>query len=90
MTSIGTAGQGRQVQGQQVLPGMPARLYPCTPSRLTTWLDCPRRYRFTYLDRPQPAKGPAVGAPQPGCGGAHCPGPLVEPALPPPSARSRA
>ncbi len=58
MTSIGTAGQGRQVQGQQVLPGMPARLYPCTPSRLTTWLDCPRRYRFTYLDRPQPAKGP--------------------------------
>jgi hypothetical protein len=58
VTSIGTAGQGRQVQGQQVLPGMPARLYPCTPSRLTTWLDCPRRYRFTYLDRPQPAKGP--------------------------------
>jgi len=58
VTSIGTAGQGRQVHGQQVLPGMPARLYPCTPSRLTTWLDCPRRYRFTYLDRPQPAKGP--------------------------------
>jgi RecB family exonuclease len=38
--------------------GMPARLYPCTPTRLTTWLDCPRRYRFTYLDRPQPPKGP--------------------------------
>jgi putative RecB family exonuclease len=36
---------------------MPTRLYPCTPTRLTTWLDCPRRYRFAYLDRPQPPKG---------------------------------
>jgi RecB family exonuclease len=41
-----------------MLAGMPTRLYPCTPTRLTTWLDCPRRYRFAYLDRPQPAKGP--------------------------------
>jgi RecB family exonuclease len=40
------------------LEGMPTRLYSCTPSRLTTWLDCPRRYRMTYLDRPQPGKGP--------------------------------
>lgn len=38
--------------------GMPRRLYPCTPSRLNTWLDCPRRYRMTYLDRPAPRKGP--------------------------------
>jgi RecB family exonuclease len=30
----------------------------CTPTRLTTWLDCPRRYRFTYVDRPPPPKGP--------------------------------
>ena len=37
--------------------GMPARLFTCTPSRLTTWLDCPRRYRFVYVDRPSPAKG---------------------------------
>ncbi|MGH8968614.1 MAG: RecB family exonuclease [Actinomycetes bacterium] len=37
---------------------MPRRLYACTPTRLTTWLDCPRRYRFSYLDRPQPPKGP--------------------------------
>ncbi|RCG18685.1 PD-(D/E)XK nuclease family protein [Sphaerisporangium album] len=37
---------------------MPKRLYTCTPSRLNTWLDCPRRYRFTYLDRPAPPKGP--------------------------------
>ncbi len=38
--------------------GMPRRLYPCTPSRLRAWLDCPRRYRMTYLDRPAPPKGP--------------------------------
>jgi RecB family exonuclease len=39
--------------------GMPRRLYACTPTRLSTWLDCPRRYRMSYLDRPPPAKGPA-------------------------------
>ncbi len=38
--------------------GMPRRLFTCTPTRLTTWLDCPRRYRMTYLDRPPPGKGP--------------------------------
>ncbi|MBB2913528.1 RecB family exonuclease [Streptosporangium becharense] len=43
---------------QLPLEGMPRRLYACTPSRLNTWLDCPRRYRFTYLDRPTPSKGP--------------------------------
>ena len=37
--------------------GMPTRLFTCTPSRLATWLDCPRRYRFVYVDRPTPAKG---------------------------------
>jgi RecB family exonuclease len=37
---------------------MPRRLYSCTPTRLSTWLDCPRRYRMTYLDRPAPPKGP--------------------------------
>lgn len=38
--------------------GMPTRLYPAAPSRLSTYLDCPRRYRMAYLDRPQPPKGP--------------------------------
>ena len=38
--------------------GMPRRLYTCTPTRLTSWLDCPRRYRMSYLDRPVPPKGP--------------------------------
>jgi RecB family exonuclease len=37
--------------------GMPKRLYSCTPTRLATWLDCPRRYRMSYLDRPAPPKG---------------------------------
>jgi RecB family exonuclease len=41
------------------LEGMPTRLFSCTPSRLTTWSDCPRRYRMTYLDRPAPQRGPA-------------------------------
>ena len=43
---------------QPVLEGMPRRLYPCTPTRLSAWLDCPRRYRMSYLDRPSPPKGP--------------------------------
>jgi RecB family exonuclease len=43
---------------QPTLAGMPRRLYPCTPTRLAAWLDCPRRYRMTYLDRPPAHKGP--------------------------------
>ncbi len=43
---------------QLPLEGMPRRLFSCTPSRLNSWLDCRRRYRFTYLDRPAPQKGP--------------------------------
>lgn len=47
--------------------GMPERLYPAAPARLTTYLDCPRRYRLAYLDRPAPPRGApwahhAVGA----------------------------
>jgi len=38
--------------------GMPQRLYPCTPTRLSAWLDCPRRYRMSYLDRPSGGLGP--------------------------------
>jgi len=41
--------------------GMPRRLYACTPTRLSAWLDCPRRYRMSYLDRPSPPKGPPWG-----------------------------
>jgi RecB family exonuclease len=40
---------------QQSFSGMPRRLYPASPSKLLAWLDCPRRYRMQYLDRPRPA-----------------------------------
>ncbi|HLY34147.1 MAG TPA: PD-(D/E)XK nuclease family protein [Jatrophihabitantaceae bacterium] len=43
---------------QQLLAKMPRRLFKCTPSRLAAF-DCPRRYRFTYVDRPTPVRGPA-------------------------------
>src|SRR5256885_4353373 len=36
----------------------PPRLFSCTPSKLTTFEDCPRRYRYAYVDRPTPPKGP--------------------------------
>ena len=50
---------GHSGSGEQLgLEGMPQRLYTCTPTRLNTWLDCPRRYRMSYLDRPAPPKGP--------------------------------
>ncbi|MDG4807752.1 PD-(D/E)XK nuclease family protein [Micromonospora sp. WMMD1120] len=38
--------------------GMPERLFVCTPSKLGAYADCPRRYRYSYVDRPAPPKGP--------------------------------
>ena len=35
---------------------MPRKLVRVTPARLATWLDCRRRYRMNYLDRPAPPK----------------------------------
>jgi putative RecB family exonuclease len=46
------------VSAQLDLPGMPKRLFSATPSKLATFSDCPRRYRFAYLVRPIPPKGP--------------------------------
>ena len=43
---------------QGELPGMPRRLYAASPSKLLTWVDCPRRYRLAYLDRPKPPTRP--------------------------------
>ncbi|WP_203815251.1 RecB family exonuclease [Paractinoplanes ferrugineus] len=37
---------------------MPERLFVCTPSKLGSFADCPRRYRYSYVDRPTPPKGP--------------------------------
>ena len=33
-----------------------------TPARLSTWSDCPRRYRLTYVDRPVPVRSGARAA----------------------------
>ena len=46
------------VPEQLPFAGMPERLFVCTPSKLAAYEDCPRRYRYTYVDRPVPAKGP--------------------------------
>lgn len=35
---------------------MPAPLYAASPSKLLAFLDCPRRYRLQYLDRPSPPR----------------------------------
>lgn len=43
---------------QLALASMPRPLFRAAPARLSTWLDCPRRYRFCYVDRPSPPKGP--------------------------------
>ncbi len=37
---------------------MPERLYAVSPSRLIAFVDCPRRYRLQYLDRPRPQPRP--------------------------------
>jgi putative RecB family exonuclease len=34
-----------------MLPGMPRRLFSASPSKLARWQDCPRRYRFEYVER---------------------------------------
>jgi putative RecB family exonuclease len=48
----------QQLTQQQTFRGMPQRLYSASPSKLLAWLDCPRRYRMQYLDRPRPAARP--------------------------------
>jgi putative RecB family exonuclease len=59
------AGQRRPGAGRAAPPaeqlgfaGMPERLFVCTPSKLAAYTDCPRRYRYAYVDRPAPPKGP--------------------------------
>lgn len=42
------------VSGQSSFEGMPRPLYAASPSKLLAFLDCPRRYRFQYLDHPRP------------------------------------
>jgi putative RecB family exonuclease len=47
-----------EIPEQLGFDGMPERLFVCTPSKLASFEDCPRRYRFSYVDRPSPQKGP--------------------------------
>jgi RecB family exonuclease len=56
--TTGGLGSGGPAAAQLDLPGMPKRLFQATPSKLACFSDCPRRYRFTYVERPQPPKGP--------------------------------
>lgn len=42
---------------QPSLDGMPEKLFACTPNRLETWLDCPKKYRYTYIEVPRPPRG---------------------------------
>ena len=53
---VGSAGRGTFVQ--ESFGGMPRRLFRASPSRLLAWVDCPRRYRLQYLDRPSPQARP--------------------------------
>jgi RecB family exonuclease len=39
------------MRDQGTLDGMPTRLWSCTPTKLDAWLSCPRRFRFTYLEK---------------------------------------
>jgi RecB family exonuclease len=41
------------------LTGLPRRLFSVSASSLGTWLDCPRRYRYCYVDRPAPPRSGA-------------------------------
>ncbi|HEV7147540.1 MAG TPA: PD-(D/E)XK nuclease family protein [Pedococcus sp.] len=54
--SVGEFVQTGFVQAEFV--GMPRRLFRASPSRLLAWVDCPRRYRLQYLDRPSPTPRP--------------------------------
>ncbi|HZN73068.1 MAG TPA: PD-(D/E)XK nuclease family protein [Micromonosporaceae bacterium] len=51
--------RGGRIDGveQLLLDGMPERLFSCTPSKLGAYEECPRRYRYAYVDRPMPPKG---------------------------------
>lgn len=37
---------------QPTLSGLPERLFAVSPAKLDTWRDCPRRYRWQYVERP--------------------------------------
>ncbi len=54
---VGISLDSCEESGQLGLFQAPERLFVCTPSKLVAFEDCPRRYRYTYLDRPPPPRG---------------------------------
>ncbi len=56
--SGGTEGAEGRPEVQTEITGIPPRLFSASPSKLSTWLDCPRAYRMRYLDRPAPPGRP--------------------------------
>ncbi|SDO60794.1 RecB family exonuclease [Pedococcus dokdonensis] len=56
--ALGDGGPARAAGVQQEFVGMPQRLFRGSPSKLLAWVDCPRRYRMQYLDRPAPPSRP--------------------------------
>lgn len=54
---VGAGPGGVDGAGALMLPGMPEPLVAATPTRIGGWESCPRRYRFTYLERPSPRRG---------------------------------
>ena len=61
VAAAGSVGRVSAQPAQGELPGMPAPLYAASPSKLLAFLDCPRRYRLQYLDRPAPQSAAASG-----------------------------
>jgi putative RecB family exonuclease len=53
--------QRNGVPEQLGFEGMPERLFVATPSKLGAYEDCPRRYRYQYVDRPTPPRGAPWG-----------------------------
>ncbi|MEO8850682.1 MAG: PD-(D/E)XK nuclease family protein, partial [Allobranchiibius sp.] len=51
---VGSDAAGARFEVQTEISGLPPRLFSASPSKLSTWLDCPRAYRMRYLDRPSP------------------------------------
>ncbi len=41
------------------LDGLPRRLFTVSASSIGTWVECPRRYRMGYVDRPAPPRSGA-------------------------------
>lgn len=56
MEPVGVVEGGAAQQAALPLTGVPEPLWAASPSKLLAFLDCPRRYRLQYLDRPSPER----------------------------------